>query len=870
MEPVTGTADTDIVIKGYGFHTGAVTVTSSTIDALDAAGTVDADGDFEATFKLSSAGEDLPLGPMTFTVTSNSGGHIISDYTTQFILSEAATKRIDLQPIYGSPEDLVYVTGTGFPESATVGPLTFDGKVISVIATNVGTVDGDLITTDETGVFQVRLVVPAATSGVKLITTKTIPAKIKGSFDVQKSLVITEPDGAQGRSGSQLTIKGTGFSASETRVLRFNGLPITSSDHKLTSAGIGQVITSSNEIRASSSGSFQIKFTLPALPSGQPITITTDKGGLTEFEVMPRITLVSPAIISNGERLRIAGDGFRPNELIEIEFGAPAQLARKKANAQGVFDFDTTKVQHQTLGVKPVTVKGTASNITVESYFRVLPQLTVDGIILPDGNFESGISSGKIGTRVRLSGQGFIPNDLLVLKMGDYEITEEQNLLTDKGGSFTIEFVVPVQVGGEKQISAKDSTGEIVTTSFTITARILSIGDLAVTTSGFDPLEVTVDQQVKVVGDGLLSNESIQVRLGVANTLVYATVTDGSRSNTDGSFETTFTVPLLPYGPKTIRMQTNSAPRMNVVGLKVLGQLTDISPVTGGIGTRVKLQGKGFDKNDQIQVTLTSPNGVEYTIPTADISGSTTNSQGYFNLYFNVTEPAGSSFGSGDLAVTAQTSNTSAQENFIYSVANSTSGGRLILTDKSSARVGENVKVRGQDYPVETNIGKLKIRNTTSDNDAGRELTVNDIGAGRTIGSKQIITDAYGVFEVSFSIPPGTIYATAGSKTLLTTNPLREDLEEVEDLNNNGIVDPANTDTNGNGAVDTYGRTPLVGGLEVIPKLAFSMSSNRLTVKGTGFAPEQPDSQVYVGSVAIGDNIKAKGYGTFDETIELP
>ena len=58
-----------------------------------------------------------------------------------------------------------------------------------------------------------------------------------------------------------------------------------------------------------------------------------------------------------------------------------------------------------------------------------------------------------------------------------------------------------------------------------------------------------------------------------------------------------------------------------------MGQLTDISPVTGGIGTRVKLQGKGFDKNDQIQVTLTSPNGVKYTIPTADISGSPTNSQ---------------------------------------------------------------------------------------------------------------------------------------------------------------------------------------------------------------------------------------------------
>ena len=96
-------------------------------------------------------------------------------------------------------------------------------------------------------------------------------------------------------------------------------MAITYSDHQLASAGYGQIIA--GRIQADSRGSFEVKFRLPPLPSGQPITITTDAGGLTEFNVIPRITLVSPAILANGQSLRIAGDGFRPSESIEIEFG---------------------------------------------------------------------------------------------------------------------------------------------------------------------------------------------------------------------------------------------------------------------------------------------------------------------------------------------------------------------------------------------------------------------------------------------------------------------------------------------------------------------------------------------------------------------
>jgi len=159
------------------------------------------------------------------------------------------------------------VIGTGFPESTDVGRITFDGNSVAIMSTGVGTIEEGSVTTDETGVFQVRMVIPSATTGVKQVGTDKVFAKTKGSFEVQKKLTIVSPDSAEGRSGETLSLKGTGFAASETRILRFNGVSITSTDHRLGPDGGGQVLSSSDQVQADSRGSFQVKFTMPPLPS---------------------------------------------------------------------------------------------------------------------------------------------------------------------------------------------------------------------------------------------------------------------------------------------------------------------------------------------------------------------------------------------------------------------------------------------------------------------------------------------------------------------------------------------------------------------------------------------------------------------------
>ena len=241
----------------------------------------------------------------------------------------------------------------------------------------------------------------------------------------------------------------------------------------------------------------------------------------------------------------------------------------------------------------------------------------------------------------------------------------------------------------------------------------------------------------------------------------------------------------MSYGPKTVRLITSSS-QLNTVGVRVVGQISTVSPTTGSDGTRIYLIGNGFVKSGLIEIVLNNEDNSAIT------TNASTSAQGTLNVSFDIPSPSG--FASGDLLITVRTPSTSATANFVFSDKNSSNGGRLSIIENRQAQIGQVVKVRGQDYPIQTNVGKLEIRNVTTE--SGLALRVSDIGAGTVGAAKNIYTDVNGVFEVSFVISKDTIYATGGVKTLLTTNPLTEDLGE--DLNNPGVLDPGE-DLNNNG-----------------------------------------------------------------------
>ncbi|MEC8841621.1 MAG: hypothetical protein VX432_08500, partial [Candidatus Poribacteria bacterium] len=640
--PLTGTADTEIEITGCGYHAGAtVEVRTPSIDSVlgseiveavsvptpDATATTDTEdevsgaGTYKVAFKFGDLGEsvDLPLGPVKFTVSSTGGGFTIEDTTAPFILSEVDSKRVDVTPLFGSSEDEVTIIGTGFPPGEEVGHITFDGERISVTSTGVGFINpiSSKIKTDISGVFQVLATVPAVTRGVKLVTTTDIPATTRGSFEVRKKLSIITPETASGYVGSEIIVKGTGFNAAEIRSLRFNGVHVTSTNYGLKVEGIGNFVAG-DKIETDSFGRFKVRFVVPAIASGRPVMVTTDDGGIANFEVVPRISLVSPATLKNGTAIRIVGDGFRSNESIVVDFGEPTQRSQLNANFLGQFDSYTQPVHLQTSSVKPLTIKGLDSSVEVNSFFYVEPSLEVEGVIVQDGTFVRGISSGKVGTFMRLRGKGFAKNDLVTLEIGTVSINIDQRIISDKDGEFTTDIKIPRIVGGTKEITATGTSGDVASTTFTITAQLLSINGFPITSVGFTPVDVQVDDVVSIVGDGFLSTQTISFEVGISG--------QGSLQNigmqsaeTDGSLKTTFTVPIMSYGPKVIRL-TTSAPssQINIVGIRVVGR---IKP--GGISNRrsgfpepvgsdnnsIYLWGDGFEENKPITVTLTPQSG---------------------------------------------------------------------------------------------------------------------------------------------------------------------------------------------------------------------------------------------------------------------
>ena len=168
---------------------------------------------------------------------------------------------------------------------------------------------------------------------------------------------------------------------------------------------------------------------------------------------------------------------------------------------------------------------------------------------------------------------------------------------------------------------------------------------------------------------------------------------EGFNANPDGSFESVFIVPYIPYGPKTVRLISNTS-QLNTVGVRVVSHVASITPQSGTDGTQIFLVGHGFDKNEVVSIALNDSTPIN--------TGISASNQGSVNISFNIPEPSGLS--SGNVKVTAQTINTNASINFIFSSVNSVNGGRLTITENVQAKIGDQVKIRGQDYPSQTNI----------------------------------------------------------------------------------------------------------------------------------------------------------------------
>ena len=217
--------------------------------------------------------------------------------------------KITASPASGAVGAQITVTGTGF---AAASAITFywDNVVTSGSAT-----------TNANGTFtNPTFAIPTTSRGSH--TLKALDASANSatySLTVAQKITITPTSGAP---GTEVTVNGTGFTASQSATIRFNAVRVT---------------TSPASIPIDTSGSFSGSFNVSPITAGSYAVYATDGSynDSTNFAVVAGTTL-SEAMGNVGSQITFGGSGFRANSTVTISYDS-IQMTTTPTDAYGAF-----------------------------------------------------------------------------------------------------------------------------------------------------------------------------------------------------------------------------------------------------------------------------------------------------------------------------------------------------------------------------------------------------------------------------------------------------------------------------------------------------------------------------------------------------
>jgi hypothetical protein len=382
--------------------------------------------------------------------------------------------------------------------------------------------------------------------------------------------------------GDQITVSGTGFYPSSTVTIYFDSAAVTTTT-------------------ASYSGTFSVVLTVPSTYGGSH-TITASDGYSssypTSFTIFSKVT-VSPALAAVGDKITISGTGFAASQSETIYFDDET-AGSAQTNSVGAFSLTNFTVPASAWGSHTIKVQDIYGSYATASF-----STKASATLSP--------TSGPIGTKVTLTGAGFIANQVITLTFDDTAIaTTTTAPTTNSKGSFSATVDIPASSGGVHQIKASDGTN-IETRTFTVSATMT-----ASPTSGY------VGSKVTVGGSGFLANASVSISF---NNVVVIRVT----ADANGSFSTSFEVPA--QGAGTYKIKVTDGANTKEADFTVLTTAT-ISPATstsspGYVGMAVTVNGVGFMAGRTVTITYDGKSEATGTV----------GSDGRFTLTFNA--PAG-------------------------------------------------------------------------------------------------------------------------------------------------------------------------------------------------------------------------------------
>ena len=418
-----------------------------------------------------------------------------------------------------------------------------------------------------------------------------------------------ELDPEEGEIGEEITITGTGFTASTETSERWARI-FFAKDKADTGDDIDDEVNTYEIVKSmqvgfvgdSDEGEFETTFTVPAeLTDGTDdedvehgtyyvyVTLynTSRIKAYAEFTVVGGEITIDPDEGPVGTAVEISGEDFDDREDISIEYDGDDitdDIVDGEAETDRDGEFECTIIiPESTAGDHTITVIGDDSGNEVEAVFTVEPEITIS----PE--------SGGAGTPVTVSGTGFDRRSDFTIYLDNTEVATET---TDRDGGFDITFNVPILGPGTYDVEVWDEDDNSDEAEFTIGA-----------TASLSPTTGNIGTELTVSGIGFIASRTVTITYDTAQV---ATAT----TDVNGTFSVTFTVPESKYGGHPITATDGTTTEQFTFTMESTPPPIP-TPLLPEMDTKAEAEAY-FDWED-----VTDPSGVTYTLQIASSSDFT-------------------------------------------------------------------------------------------------------------------------------------------------------------------------------------------------------------------------------------------------------
>jgi hypothetical protein len=360
-------------------------------------------------------------------------------------------------------------------------------------------------TTTTAGSRTLEFYLPEAVKGnhTVYLADSAYGSKASATFEVFPSVKIA-PE--QGPVGTNVTLKGYGFGASQQIQIKFKDTVVTT--------------TTANSV-----GSWTVFYTIPATPAdGYTFDAQASEGQTwvtwvsKYFRVTPKIT-VTPGSGTVGQAVEVKGTGFQSKEKnIQITFDGEVRKKDGIAVDENGSWSAVISVPPRQSGTYKIDASGalTRARDVDDVYFILGAGILVEPI------------SAYVGDTIAVAGGGFRPGETGIKVYFDGIVVTSTTITADIYGCWKSSFTLPASAYGPHTVSASGDVTPSVTANLSTQAKILELS----------PVEGAPGDSVSLTANGFGGSKKLTVTIGGT-----AVPGNGLTTQSNGNVVISFRVP---------------------------------------------------------------------------------------------------------------------------------------------------------------------------------------------------------------------------------------------------------------------------------------------------------------------------------------